>query len=112
MATASARSAADYELKLAFPLALFFLAFFVAPLLMLIAVSFYADPGMTRFGTNEYTKFVTDDYSLTVQRDPDQAVSVNDPVPFGLAVTLTMPGVVEIYEQVRQRLAITPRAAI
>ena len=39
MATASARSAADYELKLAFPLALFFLAFFVAPLLLLISVS-------------------------------------------------------------------------
>jgi putative spermidine/putrescine transport system permease protein len=66
MATPSARSAADYELKLAFPLALFFLAFFVAPLLMLIAVSFYADPGMTRFGTGEYTRFLTDTYSLEV----------------------------------------------
>jgi putative spermidine/putrescine transport system permease protein len=66
MATASTASAADYELKLAFPLALFFLAFFVAPLLMLIAVSFYADPDMTRFGTNEYTRFLTDAYSRDV----------------------------------------------
>jgi putative spermidine/putrescine transport system permease protein len=66
MATASTARAADYELKLAFPLALFFLAFFVAPLLMLIAVSFYADPDMTRFGINEYTRFLTDAYSLDV----------------------------------------------
>jgi hypothetical protein len=43
---------------------------------------------------------------LTVQRDPDQGTMIDDPVPFGLAVTLTMPGVVEIYEQVRQRLGL------
>ena len=49
---------------------------------------------------------------LTVQRDPDQGVAVDDPIPFGLAVTLTMPGVVEIYEQVRQRLAIPERARV
>ena len=47
---------------------------------------------------------------LTVQRDPDQGLPIDDPIPFGLAITLTMPGVVEIYEQVRQRLAIFPRA--
>ena len=47
---------------------------------------------------------------LTVQRDPDQGLPVDDPIPFGLAVTLTMPGVLQIYEQVRQRLAIAPRA--
>jgi putative spermidine/putrescine transport system permease protein len=34
--------------------------------LMLIAVSFYADPDMTRFGINEYTRFLTDAYSLDV----------------------------------------------
>jgi hypothetical protein len=38
---------------------------------------------------------------LTVQRDPDQGKPIDEPVPFGLAVTLTMPGVTEIYEQVR-----------
>ncbi|WP_218578277.1 S8 family serine peptidase [Vineibacter terrae] len=49
---------------------------------------------------------------LAVQRDPDQGVPVDEPVPFGLAVTLTMPGVVEIYEQVRQRLAVGQRAQV
>lgn len=45
--------------------------------------------------------------ALRLQREPDQAgLVVDDPIPFGVAVTLTMPGVIEIYEQVRQRLAI------
>jgi hypothetical protein len=47
---------------------------------------------------------------LVVQRDPDQGTHVDEPIPFGLAITLAMPGVVEIYEQVRLRLAIAPRA--
>jgi Subtilase family len=47
---------------------------------------------------------------LTIQRDPDQGIVIDDSIPFGLAVTLTMPGVVAIYEQVRQRLGIKPRA--
>lgn len=48
---------------------------------------------------------------LTVQRDPDAGSVIDDPVPFGLAVTLTMPGVTEIYEQVRQRLGLRLRPA-
>ncbi|MFZ2752208.1 MAG: S8 family peptidase [Lysobacteraceae bacterium] len=44
---------------------------------------------------------------LNIQREPDQAgMQIDDPIPFGLAVTLEMPGVVEIYEQVKQRLAV------
>jgi hypothetical protein len=50
--------------------------------------------------------------ALTVQRDPDQGSAIDEPIPFGLAVTLTMPGVVEIYDQVRQRLNIAARAAV
>ncbi|MDZ4349834.1 MAG: S8 family peptidase [Xanthomonadaceae bacterium] len=46
---------------------------------------------------------------LLVQREPDQGGSrIDEPVPFALAVTLTMPGELEIYEQVRQRLGIRP----
>lgn len=47
---------------------------------------------------------------FTVQRDPDQGPTIDEAIPFGLAVTLTMPGIVEIYEQVRQRLEIAQRA--
>jgi hypothetical protein len=41
---------------------------------------------------------------LIVQREPDQGTTIDDAVPFGLAVTLSMPGVVELYDQARLRL--------
>lgn len=48
---------------------------------------------------------------LSVQRDPDRGgVVIDDSIPFGLAVTIAMPGVIEIYDQVRQRLRIPERA--
>lgn len=46
---------------------------------------------------------------LVVQRELDQGMPIDDPVPYGLAVTLSMPGVTEVYSQVRQRLAPRPR---
>lgn len=49
---------------------------------------------------------------LIVQRELDQGAPVDERVPFGLAVTLSMPGVNEIYEQVRQRLQLETRAPI
>ena len=50
--------------------------------------------------------------AVTVQRDPDQGATIDDSVPFGLAVTLAMPGVLQIYEQVRERLGLPVRARI
>ena len=44
--------------------------------------------------------------SLTVQRDPDQGDANDDPIPFALAATLAMPAVVELYDEIRARLAI------
>ena len=44
--------------------------------------------------------------SLIVQRDLDQGEAIDDPVPFALAATLAMPAVVELYDEVRARLAI------
>lgn len=41
-----------------------------------------------------------------VQREPDQGIPIDEPIPFGLAITLTMPGVTQIYDQVRARLVI------
>lgn len=49
---------------------------------------------------------------LVVQRDPDPTTPVDEPVPFGLAVTIEMAGITGIYEQVRQRLAIQPRQPV
>jgi putative spermidine/putrescine transport system permease protein len=55
-----------YELKLAWPLGAFFLLFFVAPLLLLLLISFYADTAMTSFGLTQYAKFLLDPFSLKV----------------------------------------------
>lgn len=41
-----------------------------------------------------------------VQRAPDPGTPIDEAVPFGIAVTLIMPGLIGLYEQVRQRLGI------
>lgn len=43
---------------------------------------------------------------LFIQREPDQPGAEDEPVPFGVAITLQMPGIVQIYDQVRQRLGL------
>src|ERR1043166_7561245 len=55
-----------YELKLAWPLGAFFLLFFLAPLVLLLFISFYADTAMTSFGLTQYAKFLLDPFSLKV----------------------------------------------
>lgn len=46
---------------------------------------------------------------LVVQRDPDPGTPIDEAVPFGLAITIAMPGLVGLYTQVAQRLGIAPR---
>jgi len=55
-----------YDLKLALPLAGFFLVFFITPLLMLIFVSLHTDIEMKQFGLDQFRKFLSDPYSLSV----------------------------------------------
>lgn len=58
------------EWQLALPLALFFLAFFVAPLALLIGISFYVDPKMTGgLGIHQYEAFLGDRLNLSVLVD-------------------------------------------
>ncbi|MET4728249.1 hypothetical protein ABIE09_002056 [Lysobacter enzymogenes] len=52
------------------------------------------------------------DVRLHIQREPDQVGVNDDAIPFGLAVTIEMPGAIGIYEQVRQRLGIEPRVPV
>jgi putative spermidine/putrescine transport system permease protein len=53
-------------LLLAAPLGLFFVAFFVAPLLILVFVSLHNDADMERIGIAQYVRFLTDPFSLKV----------------------------------------------
>jgi hypothetical protein len=56
-------------------------------------------------GTNAPVVMPDMNIPLVVQRDPDQGASVDEPIPFGLAVTISMPGEIGLYEEVRARLA-------
>jgi len=47
-----------------------------------------------------------------IQRDKDRAIPVDEDVPFGFAVTFTMPGVERIYDEVRARVAVQPRIPV
>ena len=60
----------------------------------------------SRVWTGERAPVVSQNMSaiVEIQREPDQGAEIDEAVPFGLAVTLAMPGVVEIYDQVRARL--------
>lgn len=51
-------------------------------------------------------------FPLQIQREKDQGVPIDDPVPFGLAVTIEMPGAVEIYAQVRNQVLLQPQVPI
>lgn len=55
-----------YDLKLALPLAMFFMVFFLAPLAILLFVSLHADESMKAFGLTQYAKFLFDPFSLRV----------------------------------------------
>lgn len=53
-------------LPLSLPLGLFFVAFVLAPMLLLAWVSLHDDAGMTRVGFGQYAKFLTDAFNLAV----------------------------------------------
>lgn len=59
-------NATTYDLKLALPLAMFFMVFFLAPLAILLFVSLHADESMKAFGLTQYAKFLFDPFSLRV----------------------------------------------
>jgi hypothetical protein len=49
---------------------------------------------------------------VQVQRERDQGVPIDESIPFALAVTVEMPGAVEVYEQILPSIAVQPRVRI
>ena len=49
---------------------------------------------------------------VQVQRERDQGALIDDAIPFGLAVTVEMPGAVQVYDQVLQSIQIRPRPRV
>ncbi|HSU23074.1 MAG TPA: ABC transporter permease [Variovorax sp.] len=66
MAAAASPSRTASALPLSLPLGLFFVAFVLAPMLLLAWVSLHDDAGMTRVGFGQYAKFLTDAFNLAV----------------------------------------------
>lgn len=48
---------------------------------------------------------------VQIQREKDRT-PIDDPIPFGLAISIEMPGAVQIYDQVRAAIAVQPRVAV
>jgi hypothetical protein len=49
---------------------------------------------------------------VQVQRERDRGTPIDDSIPFGLAVTVEMPGAVQVYDQVLQNIRIPPRTRV
>jgi hypothetical protein len=49
---------------------------------------------------------------IQIQRERDQGIPVDEAIPFGLAVTIEMPGEAQIYDQVLASIQVRPRAII
>lgn len=49
---------------------------------------------------------------IQIQREKDQGLPIDEPVPFGLAVTIEMPGAPQIYAQVRNQILLQPQVPI
>jgi putative spermidine/putrescine transport system permease protein len=64
-----APSLTGYGLGFASPLAAYFVLFFVAPLAVLVWISFYNDPTLSGMGLKQYTTIASDGFSLPVLAD-------------------------------------------
>jgi hypothetical protein len=49
---------------------------------------------------------------VQVQRERDQGVPIDESIPFGLAVTVDMPGALQVYDQVLSNIEVRPRTRV
>ena len=49
---------------------------------------------------------------LQVQREADQGIPVDEAIPFGIAVTIEMPGAQQVYTEVRNEIALQPQVGV
>ncbi|MBB6249527.1 S8 family peptidase [Nitrospirillum iridis] len=49
---------------------------------------------------------------IQIQREKDQGTPIDEAIPFGLAVTIEMPGAVQVYNEVRANINIKPRITV
>jgi putative spermidine/putrescine transport system permease protein len=66
---ATSGNTSGYGLAFTYPLVIFFSLFFLAPLVLLVVISFYTTSDLQAFGLNQYTKIATDNFSIPVLLD-------------------------------------------
>ncbi|UPK26638.1 S8 family peptidase [Bradyrhizobium sp. 195] len=49
---------------------------------------------------------------IQIQRERDQGTPIDEPIPFGLVITIEMPGEAQIYEEVLTSIQVRPRVPI
>ena len=49
---------------------------------------------------------------IQVQRERDQGTPIDEAIPFGLAVTVEMPGALQVYDEVLPNIQVRPRARV
>jgi hypothetical protein len=49
---------------------------------------------------------------VSIQREPDRGAKIDETVPFGLAITIAMPGMVQVYDQARALVGLPVRPAV
>lgn len=49
---------------------------------------------------------------LQIQRENDTGIPIDEPVPFGVAVTIEMPGAAQIYAEVRNQIILKPQVPV
>ncbi|MBR0820112.1 S8 family peptidase [Bradyrhizobium liaoningense] len=49
---------------------------------------------------------------IQIQRERDQGTPIDEPIPFGLVITIEMPGEAKIYEEVLTNIQVRPRVPI
>jgi len=60
-------------------------------------------------GTKAAALAIDSTFELMVQREPDE---IDDLTPYAVVTTVTMPGVAEVYTQVRDRIGIKPKVSV
>jgi hypothetical protein len=53
-----------------------------------------------------------DTLEISIQREPDRGAKADESVPFGLAMSIAMPGVVQVYDQARARVGLQVRPPV
>lgn len=74
-------------------------------------------PSQSKAGTLLHVRFTgssqprnpVDHIDIQIQREADQGIPIDEPIPFGLAVSVHLEGATDVYAEILSRVAVQPR---